>query len=267
MKPKRSTSLRNPLFLSLCLHLLTLPLVPFFISSPRTEASPASPMKVRVFPLPPAKPTPPLDGQIVDIENPSSSPQANQSRYLSDRNRTVAQEMQSRSTGEVSRPSRQESLPSKDAGRLNLDLPSTFLKEMEREHKTIAAISPRNYLPEVSFGDETLLNTREFAYSSFYVRIKRQIEMNWSPRHLISEGTARRDQWTTVVQFVLTKHGEIANLRMIQPSGSPALDEEALRAIKAAAPFLNPPTDLIEPDGKIRQLPLMHFIVTSSVLF
>ncbi len=263
---EKPRNLRSPLVLSVLLHLLILPLLPLFFSAENSEAGTPSPMKVRVFPLPKPQ-NDRLKGQIVDVPNSSSSETPNQSQYLSDRNRTVTKQTQSRYTGPNQTPA--QSLESKDTqeGKLNLDLPKTFLKEMKKQQQQLAALSPKNYLPEVSFGDETLLNTKEFAYSSFYVRMKRQIEMNWSPQRLQLSALAGRDQWTTVIQFTLTKYGDLANMRMLRSSGNMFLDQEALKAIKASAPFLNPPTDLIEPDGKIRRIPLMHFIVNTSTLF
>ena len=78
------------------------------------------------------------------------------------------------------------------------------------------------------------LNTRDPVYISYFTRIKQLIDMQWEyPELAKSYGLQGR----LTVQFTITGNGRLEQLRLIRSSGSQLLDEEALRAIKAAAPF------------------------------
>lgn len=54
---------------------------------------------------------------------------------------------------------------------------------------------------------------------------------------------ARRQGWRGVVrlEFTILTNGDVENLRVLQSSGYPLLDRQALRAVEAAAPFSPPP--------------------------
>jgi protein TonB len=78
------------------------------------------------------------------------------------------------------------------------------------------------------------LNTRDPVYVNYFTRIKQLIDSQWEYPEL-----ARRYglQGTLVLEFTIAGSGRLEQLRLIRSSGSQLLDEEALRAIKAAAPF------------------------------
>lgn len=113
-----------------------------------------------------------------------------------------------------------------------------------------------DFLEDVEEGDETLLSTNEWKYASFFLRVKQQIEQNWHPdiAFLTHDPTGRiygyKDR-ETVVKVVLYPDGSLKDTFIIKPSGAPFLDREAVRAIKAASPFPNPPKPLIDPEKNI----------------
>jgi protein TonB len=86
-------------------------------------------------------------------------------------------------------------------------------------------------LPE----EETVnLNTREFKYISYFSKIKSKIELVWTyPQVSVMNG----EQGTVHLKFTIVEDGSLEDVQLIKSSGYPALDEEAIRAVKAAAPY------------------------------
>ncbi|MEZ4460392.1 MAG: TonB family protein [bacterium] len=115
-----------------------------------------------------------------------------------------------------------------------------------------------DYLRDVDEGDKTLLNRKESRYAAFFDRVKLQIKDEWSP---VSE-YRKRDPYGNVfgvkdrysqVRVTLNGDGTVRQLYMARPSGLEFFDDEAVRSIRAAAPFHNPPEGLKDDDG------LVHF--------
>lgn len=78
------------------------------------------------------------------------------------------------------------------------------------------------------------LNTKDPAYISYFNRIKLAIEQNWEyPELALRYGLQGR----LSLEFAVNANGQLEQLRITRSSGSQLLDDEALRAIRAAAPF------------------------------
>jgi len=78
------------------------------------------------------------------------------------------------------------------------------------------------------------LNTKDPVYVSYFNKIKQLIESQWEyPELALRYGLQGR----LALQFVIGGNGRLEQLRLVRSSGSQLLDDEALRAIKAAAPF------------------------------
>lgn len=78
------------------------------------------------------------------------------------------------------------------------------------------------------------LNTRDPIYVTYFNKVKQLIESQWEyPELALRYGL----QGTLALEFMIGSSGQLERLRLIRSSGSQVLDEEALRAIKAAAPF------------------------------
>ncbi len=120
--------------------------------------------------------------------------------------------------------------------------------------------STRDYLKNIDPGLETLLKTREFIYYSYYSRIRNQISQYWEPAikhkviHLFRQGRtiASSSDRVTKVLIILDKTGKLMGVQIIGQSGIQDLDETAVDAFRAAAPFPNPPDGIIEKDGTIK---------------
>lgn len=110
-----------------------------------------------------------------------------------------------------------------------------------------------DHLEDIAEGDETALTAKGWKYANFFNRLKRQVAQNWEPG-----GVWRRKDPTgsvygfksriTEVRVSLSPKGELAKVAVIGPSGVVELDEEGMRAFRAAAPFPNPPEGLISPN-------------------
>jgi TonB family protein len=113
-----------------------------------------------------------------------------------------------------------------------------------------------NYLKDVAEGERTLLNQKRSRYWTFWDRMTRQVRREWSP---IGE-LKKRDPFGNVygvglfytrVDMVLNGDGTVRKLHVAKSSGLDFLDDEAIRALNAAAPFPNPPEGLKDEDGLI----------------
>ncbi|MFH1435827.1 MAG: hypothetical protein ABIJ56_08945 [Pseudomonadota bacterium] len=111
-------------------------------------------------------------------------------------------------------------------------------------------------LDDVEEGEKTLLNTTEWKHAGFFIRVKNAVAQYWHPgsAFLMYDPTGRvygyKDR-ETVVKVVLDCKGTIKHLYVANPSGAKFLDDEALGALKSAAPFNNPPQPLCDPEDKI----------------
>src|SRR5918996_6086090 len=76
------------------------------------------------------------------------------------------------------------------------------------------------------------LNTKDPVFVTYFNRIKQSIESQWEyPELALRYGL----QGKLSLEFTIAKDGQLTQLRMLRSSGSQLLDEEAIRAIKAAA--------------------------------
>ncbi len=78
------------------------------------------------------------------------------------------------------------------------------------------------------------LDSRDPVYLPYLARLKQRIQREWVyPEEARSRGVSGE----LLLVFTLNKHGSLTNLSLVQGSGFPILDQEALRAIKQAAPY------------------------------
>lgn len=118
-----------------------------------------------------------------------------------------------------------------------------------------------DYIKDIDVGLETVLNTREFKYYSYYNRIRKQLAQHWEGRvrdklsRLFKEGRApaatNRDRITKLM-IVLNDKGTLVRVQVLSDSGVRDLDDAAIEAFRAAAPFPNPPKGIVEGDGTVK---------------
>lgn len=117
-----------------------------------------------------------------------------------------------------------------------------------------------DYLKDVETGMQTLLSTREFVYFSYYQRIKDQIRQYWEPgvrekvKIIYRQGrtiASSKDRMTQVL-VTLDSSGGLIKVEVLNSSGVQQLDDAAVEAFRAAAPFPHPPAGMVETDGTIK---------------
>ncbi len=123
-----------------------------------------------------------------------------------------------------------------------------------------AEISQNNeYLENIAIGAETLLKTREFVYYSYYNRIKLKLRQHWEPRikekivKILRQGRTIASVNSNITRLVITldKDGELVRIQVRHASGYNDLDDAAIEAFRAAAPFPNPPNGIVDGSGQV----------------
>ncbi len=130
------------------------------------------------------------------------------------------------------------------------------LRASEEVLERVAGGGSVDHLDDVDEGDETALNTRQWVFASFFNRMKRRVHQSWDPvsvwrRHDPTGQVYGFKTRVTRVRVTLGPGGELKQIIVAQPSGVELLDDEAVRAFRAAQPFPNPPAGLVDASGQI----------------
>lgn len=112
-----------------------------------------------------------------------------------------------------------------------------------------------DYLKDIDKGEQTLLNTKEWRFASFFNRVKRAVAQHWHPAREYRRRDPRGNVYgfktrLTVLHILLRPDGTLKKIILERPCGLGFLDEEAVRAFRKAAPFPNPPRRLVNPRTK-----------------
>ncbi|NIA19821.1 MAG: TonB family protein [Xanthomonadaceae bacterium] len=90
-------------------------------------------------------------------------------------------------------------------------------------------------LPEdIDSGKNIQLNTERFKFHSYYINLKRKIELVWEYPYLARESGL---QGRLLMRFVINRDGSLAEAKVLRSSGFALLDQEAIRAVHDASPF------------------------------
>jgi TonB family protein len=121
-----------------------------------------------------------------------------------------------------------------------------------------------DHLDSIADGDETALNAKRWVYASFFNRLKRQVAQNWEPgdvwrRHDPNGSVYGFKSRVTQLRVSLDAKGKLMKTpTVVKACGVDVLDDEAIRAFQASAPFPNPPDGLAQ-DGQITFEFSFHF--------
>ncbi|MCL5966660.1 MAG: TonB family protein [Deltaproteobacteria bacterium] len=105
----------------------------------------------------------------------------------------------------------------------------------------------------------TALNAPEIQYISYFAAIKRKIELVWQYPY---DAQVQGIQGELTIDFAIGRSGSLVAVELIRGSGHRILDDEALRAIRSAAPFDPIPSQYKIPDLRIQA----HFIYEMHAL-
>jgi TonB family C-terminal domain len=131
-----------------------------------------------------------------------------------------------------------------------------FKRPFQNQLGMVQGAPANDHITDVPEGEETLLNTREFKYATFFNRVKRGVSEQWKPAEVHSRYDPYfnvygvKDRYT-LLQVELDSEGKLIDVTIASSSGLKFLDDEAIRAFQEASPFPNPPKGLIESAGII----------------
>jgi hypothetical protein len=239
--------------LAVLLHLailLALGLATHLLQGSRKGASYPSTLYIETQPARPARfliQDRPLDPQLSQASPPKSA------TALSDRNQSVVRETRARTN--LGRLGALRDL-GKRAARFSAR--DALRQENSRgfESRLGSSGSPSSVDDETLPMDaETLLNTRQSIYYSFYARLYQSIAPIWQGR--VGESRFHKPapgRYTTRVAVLLDREGNLKSLEILDPSRVAFLDRIVLESWNRVTRFPNPPTGLIEKDGTVRTL-------------
>jgi protein TonB len=139
--------------------------------------------------------------------------------------------------------------PNEIIGRADPTPPVPFIETAPPPRETIpeqnviaerALPSVKELLPPINWSSGShanapvSLNSRDPIYVTYFTKIKQLIESHWEyPELALRYGLQGR----LSLEFTIGANGQLERLRVVRSSGSQLLDDEAVRAIRAAAPF------------------------------
>ncbi len=230
-------------------------------------------VEVTILSPPMTEPKKPEAGQIVEQEKQINDDTPENSKYLSQFNQRVVEETKAKTTGAFQNdpaPQAQSQVPRQTKKSPRGELPKLkdltpqwdFAKAQNSDPSSTQGLGAQSddHLKDVKDGPQTLLSTREFLYYSYYTRIKQRIRQFWEPgvrdkvKILYRSGRSIASAQDKITQLVVTldASGQLVEISVITQSGVEDLDEAAIEAFRAAAPFPNPPKGMVEKDGRIR---------------
>ena len=208
-----------------------------------------------------------------DRDLPSEKEASPDARYFSDRNRRVEKETRARDSTILpkpeTRPERRDQRQSKPKTKPRSETPSSLShlgipfklnRKIRPENSTEPALfaqqSSQNQSvldPNLPMGSETILNTQESIYYSFYARLYEAIGPLWQ-RHIREVSFRRRvnpGEYSTVVDVILDRAGNILEVRRLQSSGIEEFDQAVERSWKKVGKFPHPPEGLLDGQNQV----------------
>lgn len=248
MLNKTNSKITKPAIISALIHALVLVLLmtpnilPDFFSFNDAEDSDENKI-IQVIAVPP-------DLEYKDEEPPDT----NDTKNYSDINRKVDEEIYAKTTKE----SVAEAPSSKKAKKPLKD--KIGLKKQDKTNKT-AKLFPSDerigeilkdisvQSPKEESGKILSLNTSELKYYKYLSDMKRRIEFFWEyPASSIRRG----EQGYINIDFTIAKDGKIKDIKVMQSSNYPALDDAAISAIRLANPFNKFPSNFSVEDINVK---------------
>lgn len=239
------------------------PLLPFFVLSialhsfllltwPNSPARPKPPEPISVAFLPaPAEPkVKPPEAPTSPQSRPSRTPVEVAKKEKPAREEPKISPRETAPQGAPQKPREKVTtarLPSTPSPKVEPKTAESPARDLPRDQYSIAERalpSLKELLPPVTWSSSDArstredgpvhLNTREPQYVTYFTSVKRAIELVWQyPEPALRYGL----QGKLVLEFTILENGDLDGARLVRSSGVSVLDEEAIRAVKAASPF------------------------------
>lgn len=249
------------ILLSLCLHLLFL-WVLSVLPPPHKEDK----TEVDVVYNEPKK-NPKMVVRETNLPNEANKPNENP-RFFSENTKNVKEETraqlsgltQNRGGGRSQQPPTTKPQAPPKPGEGNQVKPQVISSQLS-PGKPLALPGPSvvgEKLPDnIKVGQWTALNTERYLFYTFFARVEERVRFRWETNvRSVAEQTDPRkiskQEWVTDLEVVLNKDGYFESATIRKACGLPSLDLAASQAFQAGAPFLNPPKEMVQDDGKIR---------------
>jgi len=134
-----------------------------------------------------------------------------------------------------------------------------YLAGVNLTDQSVSTIS--THIPNVDKASITAIDTDQglLKYYAFYMRLHDQLYPRWSKNieYVIRMLKAKEYNYLTLrprvttLEVILNSKGEYLGHIVVKSSSNKMIDFAAIDAFKQAAPFINPPKDMIEDDGNI----------------
>lgn len=180
-------------------------------------------------------------GSTAQLAQPQRAPEKKQEKVEKERDKPKKEEAPKKPTRIASVPeqirresempeeeSKETETPELSKEQLFNSEPSQFAQEQKSARDFLGARDVKNKEDTVD------LNTTEFRYLSYFLKLKRQIEGVWN---YPEASRMRGEQGELLLIFTIRSDGYLENVKLLDSSGFRRLDDEAIRAIRVAAPF------------------------------
>lgn len=155
--------------------------------------------------------------------------------------------------------------------RIRESLPQVVLGEEKqkngatgRRNTVLEGLGSRDYFADVKKGNHTYLNVLRFPGARYILRLKKAFGITWSPEVALEDDEFRRQlsvgKVEATVGFSIDTDGNLAEVFLHKSSGIDQYDQEAIRTIRASAPFAS-----LTPE--IRQLAGEDGLLRLSITF
>jgi protein TonB len=209
-----------------------------------------------------------LNNQIV-YSDESENDKAQDDAFLSDKNRSFERQTKAKIVDSFNKGASSSKGPVQKKKKLGLsDLGKAVnsdpfkaaakdyseSKNGDKQNLNHKVSSTSDYIKDIPHGDLTNLNTVEYKYFGFYHRIRQKLEQFWGRslkkknEEMAEQGRVlpQSSEFMSVLKVILDRDGNIISVILSTTSGIKELDDAAIESFHEAAPFPNPPKDLIE---------------------
>ena len=212
----------------------------------------------------------PADAQqfrIADIKKPEQEQKPDKAKFLGMYDSAVPEEQVgvTRKPGSMGKPARRPKRPvvkrSKPPGEQKIFAFDQSIFDKNRKAPESSATPGDagvldDFYPDFKRGVRTYLNVLRYPGVAYFVRLKRAFKIAFNPepslREHFSLNRVTRGSVDVVLGVSVDRLGNLSELFIFRSSGIPTYDREALRTVRASAPFSSPPEKFVDKDGQLR---------------
>ncbi len=137
-------------------------------------------------------------------------------------------------------------------GRVPLPAPAGSPGARKALTKSLGQAGGFDDVDDAADDDETSVDSKRWKYASFFNRVRSAVSQHWHPEvvHAANDPDGRRfgtKTRRTRLHISLNPDGSLHRVKLDASCDVGYLDEEAIHAVRTAAPFTNPPPGLVDP--------------------